>query len=155
VLPLLACHEIADLALEVFYVQNTFRIMFAADYTALCPPPSVRMHVRRIHIIIHACAETFEALRAALVSGGGLSFPNLHYVDLTINGTFSCTDSAVEIYQSVPTVLISTRMLKVTYYPRSFDYVWYLTGEAWAEQHRLEMFLEKVVMGKVEMENRD
>jgi hypothetical protein len=30
-----------------------------------------------------------------------------------------------------------------------------LTSEAWVEQHRLEMFLEKVVMGKVEMVNRD
>jgi hypothetical protein len=160
VLPLLACPEIADLALEVFYVQNTFRIMFAADYSALChaplcPPPSVRKHVRRVNVIIHACADAFEALRAALASGGGLGFPNLHYVELTINGTFSCTESAVEIYQSVSTVLISTRMLKVTYYRCSFDYVWHLTGEAWVEQHRLEMFLEKVVMGKVEMVNRD
>jgi hypothetical protein len=92
-------------------------------HAPLCPPPSVRKHVRRVHVILHACADAFEALRAALASGGGLGFPNLHHVELTINGKFSCTESAVKIYQSVSTVLIPTRMLKVTYYPCSFDYV--------------------------------
>jgi hypothetical protein len=123
VLPLLASPELAGLALEVFYTQNTFRITFDADYHALCPPRSVCEHVHRIHIVIQACAEAFEALCAGLAGGGGLDFANLLHAELEIDGAFSRDESVLKIYKLVSTVIVPTRMLKPTYYPCACDYV--------------------------------
>lgn len=121
ILPVLACPEIASLAIEVHYKQNTvdFSVVTIPEEPLLLPPESVRKHVRSWRAIIYIDllhCHSFKALACT-----STYFPNLKHIKLDIWGTTGILARYLEKVQkhlvAMPLVELVTQGAEIIYTP--------------------------------------
>lgn len=108
-LPFFATPEIAQLAIEVLYKQNTIDL---GDQLTLLPPPSVRQHVRTISIAFELSLDFLRKLSTFFY--GKPDFPNLKAVKIDVFPLYNCDSVTVCRLRSLPKIWVRTKELRVS-----------------------------------------
>jgi hypothetical protein len=113
-LPLLACSNIASMAYENYYKQNSMWFHPSAGLgSGLIPPANILPFVRRLSLCVRYDLKGLEFI--VKLGSGDIGFANLHHVEIFIEYDQDLPDVVNNFFNAMQIVEMPTRSLHVIY----------------------------------------